>query len=89
MDVEITRIVENVVKFVGSEKNILAVKRCKTRLRLKLKDKKSVDIGQFKKLEYILGIVETKEQFQIIIESQKATELIQEFNRVYKMKINK
>jgi len=86
MEKEFVKSVEDILSFIGSKENILSVGRSKTRLRLNLKDKKKVDIGQFKKVDGVLGIVETKEQFQIILEPQKAKVLIQEFNKVYELK---
>jgi len=85
MEREFTKVVEDIFTYVGTQENILSVGRCKTRLRLNLKDKKKVDVGQFKKVEGILGIVETKEQFQIIIDPKRAKVLIQEFNEIYKI----
>ena len=83
---EFTETVEAIFSLVGSEENVVSVSRCKTRLRLNLKDKKKVDIGQFKKVEGVLGVVETKEQFQIIIKPESAKDLIKEFNEFYNMK---
>ena len=85
MDVEFTKAIEDIFKFVGSQENILSVGRCKTRLRLNLKDNKKVDVGRFKNVEGVLGIVETKEQVQIIIEPPKANELIQKFKKAYEI----
>jgi len=86
MDMEVTKTVEDILNFIGTEKNILSVKRCKTRLRLNLKNKKIVDVGKFKRVDGVLGIVETKDQFQIILEPQKANGLIQEFNKALERK---
>lgn len=84
MGEEFTKVIEEILNFVGSKENILSVGKSKTRLRLNLKDKNKVDVGQFKKVDEVLGIVETKDQFQIILKPQKATVLIQEFIRVIK-----
>ena len=83
---EFTKAVEDIFNLIGSEENVVSVSRCKTRLRLSLKDKKKVDIGQFKKVEGVLGVVETKDQFQIIKEPQIAKGLIQEFKEFYDIK---
>lgn len=86
MGTEFTNVTEEIFRIVGTKENILSVGKCMTRLRLKLKDKKKVDIGIIKGVEGILGVVETQEQLQLIIEPQKARGLINEFIQVYKIK---
>ena len=83
---EITKSVEDIFSFLGYKENILSIRKCSTRLRLNLADNKIADIGQLKKVDGVLGIVETREQFQIIIHSRKAKSLINEFIKVYKIK---
>ncbi|WP_238918983.1 PTS transporter subunit EIIB [Clostridium sp. YIM B02555] len=86
MNTELTKSAEDILGFIGYEDNIVSVGNCTTRLRLNLRDKRKVDVGQFKKVEGVLGIVETKEQLQIILEPKKAKNLITEFKKVYEFK---
>ncbi|AJH01199.1 PTS transporter subunit IIB [Clostridium beijerinckii] len=78
------KIARELFNLVGSEENILCVENCMTRLRLRLKDTKKVDVGILKKIESVRGIVETREQFQIIIDGTAARILISEFINIYK-----
>ncbi|WP_026888432.1 PTS transporter subunit EIIB [Clostridium beijerinckii] len=86
MITDFSKIARELFNLVGSEENILFVENCTTRLRLRLKDTKKVDVGILKKIEGVRGIVETREQFQIIIDSIVAKILISEFINIYKIK---
>ncbi len=82
MSAEFTKVAKNIFHTVGANENILSVENCITRLRLVLRDKKSVDISTFKSLRGILGVVETTEQLQIIMEPRKAKRIINEFIKI-------
>lgn len=86
MGTDFNKVAKDIFNFVGSEENIILVGNCMTRLRLKLKDRKKVNISDFRRVEGVLGVVETQEQLQIIIEPQKAKSLISEFIKVSKAK---
>ncbi|MDR3593519.1 PTS transporter subunit EIIB [Clostridium sp.] len=83
---ELTKSAEDIFGFLGYAENILSIGKCSTRLRLNLVDKKIVDISQFKKVDGVLGVVETREQLQIIMQPKKAKSLINEFIKIYKIK---
>ncbi|CUU50098.1 PTS transporter subunit EIIB [Clostridium beijerinckii] len=84
MNTEFGKIARELFDLVGSEENILFVENCMTRLRLRLKDTKKVDVGILKKIESVRGVVETREQFQIIIDNTVAKILISEFINIYR-----
>lgn len=86
MKSELAKSAENILNFLGCEENILSVENCITRLRLKLVDNKIVDISEFKKIDGVLGVVETRDQLQIIMHPAKANDLINEFFNAYKIK---
>jgi phosphotransferase system IIB component len=79
---EFTKVARKIFYTVGAKENILSIGSCITRLRLILKDKKNVDISTFKSLKGILGVVETSEQLQIIMEPRKAKKIINEFIKI-------
>ncbi len=82
MSAEFTKVARKIFNTVGAKENILSIENCITRLRLILRDKKSVDISTFKSLKGILGVVETSEQLQIIMEPRKAKRIINEFIKI-------
>ncbi|MBN7574232.1 MULTISPECIES: PTS transporter subunit EIIB [Clostridium] len=84
MNTDFDKIARELFDLVGSEENILFVENCMTRLRLRLKDTKKVDVGILKKIESVRGVVETREQFQIIIDNTVAKILISEFINIYR-----
>ncbi len=49
MNTDFDKIARELFDLVGSEENILFVENCMTRLRLRLKDTKKVDVGILKK----------------------------------------
>lgn len=79
---EFTKVARKIFNTVGAKENILSIENCITRLRLILRDKKSVDISTFKSLKGILGVVETSGQLQIIMEPRKAKRIINEFIKI-------
>ena len=84
MTTDFSKIARDIFNLIGSEENVLFVENCMTRLRVRLKDTKKVDVGILKNIEGVRGIVETREQFQIIIDSIVAKRLIGEFINIYK-----
>ncbi|MCI1857452.1 MAG: PTS trehalose transporter subunit IIBC [Sporolactobacillus sp.] len=59
--------VEKIIRAVGGAENILAVTHCITRLRFSLKDEKSVNLAELKKIDLVKGTVSTNGQFQVVI----------------------
>ena len=62
-----TEMAKEVLKNVGGLENITHVTHCATRLRISYKDINSVDIGALRKLEGVSGVVNKKNQIQLII----------------------
>jgi phosphotransferase system IIB component len=85
MNIEFNKAAEEIFNFVGSKENILSVGTCITRIRLNLRDNKKANIGSLKKVDGVLGVVETKEQFQIIIEHKKAEGIISNFTKILEL----
>ncbi|MFD1065824.1 PTS transporter subunit EIIC [Oceanobacillus locisalsi] len=60
------RMAEDILAYVGGEKNIKRVAHCMTRLRLSLKDDSKTDLQALKKVDGVMGVVED-ETLQIVI----------------------
>lgn len=86
MGAEFTKAAEEILAFLGDVKNILSVEKCSSRLKLKLIDKNVVNVSKFKEVDGVLGVVETREQLQIVISPKKSKGLINEFNKIYNIK---
>lgn len=86
MEEELVKSAEDILEILGHKDNIKSVISCTTRLRVSLKEPKRVNVGLFKRVHGVLGIVEIKDQFQIIIELSNARELINKFMEVYEMR---
>ena len=61
------QLIEDILKYVGDVKNISSATHCMTRLRLTLKDNSLVDEANLKKVDGVLGVVNSASQTQIII----------------------
>ena len=55
-----------ILKYVGTEKNVAQLEHCSTRLRFTLNDQKKVDEDKLKAVPGVMGVVRSN-QFQIII----------------------
>ena len=55
-----------ILKYVGTEKNVAHLEHCSTRLRFTLNDQKKVDEDKLKAVPGVMGVVRSN-QFQIII----------------------
>lgn len=58
---------KEIVAKLGGEENITKLFHCATRLRFDLKDKSTVDLESMKKIQGVLGVVESAGGIQIII----------------------
>lgn len=61
------RTIKGILQQVGGKENIKDAYHCMTRLRLQLKDQKSVKSDELKKVEGVLGLAESNGELQIII----------------------
>ncbi|KAI4447870.1 PTS system beta-glucoside-specific EIIBCA component [Eubacterium plexicaudatum ASF492] len=73
-----TEFCEQILEKVGGKDNISNALHCMTRLRLNLKDRSKIDIGEVKGIKGVLGAQFSGEQFQIII-GQHVSEVYPEF----------
>ena len=62
-------VANQILKLVGTEKNVVSVIHCATRLRFKLRDNKKANKVEIEKIEGILSVVESGGQFQVVIGS--------------------
>lgn len=60
-------LVKKIILLVGGKENIIGATHCFSRLRLTLKDYSVVDEKEIEKLDGVMGISKTADQFQIII----------------------
>ncbi|MBU3217342.1 PTS transporter subunit EIIC [Clostridium estertheticum] len=75
-------IAKNLVELVGGKSNIISVINCMTRCRLQLKDSLKARIGEIKKSEGVLGIVETDGELQVIYGPGKVNKITDEVNKI-------
>ena len=86
MSEEVTKMAEEIFQLVGPKENILSVKNCVTSLKLKLKDKKKVDVGVLRRVEGVSGIIETQDQLEVVILHRNSKDVVAEFIKVSGMK---
>ena len=72
------RIAEEVLESIGGKDNVYGNATCMTRLRITVKDKVAVDVGRIKKIEGVLGIVES-DTIQIVFGPGKVNKVGAEF----------
>ncbi|WP_252236608.1 PTS transporter subunit EIIC [Clostridium sp. CH2] len=72
------KIAQDVLNAVGGKDNILSNETCMTRLRITTKDYSKVDLLVIKKIEGVLGVVES-ETLQIVFGPGKVTKIGSEF----------
>jgi len=62
-----TKVSKEIIKYIGGKDNIDNVVHCATRLRFKLEDESKVDEDSLKKVDKVVGVHSTPNQYQIII----------------------
>ena len=67
-------LVIKIIEKLGGKENILSVENCMTRLRVNIKDIKQVNIAEIKKLEGVLGVVES-DGVQVVVGPGKSAKL--------------
>lgn len=60
---------KQIISLVGGEKNIVSLVHCATRLRFELKDEKKADKEALNKLPYVMQVVISGGQYQVVIGS--------------------
>lgn len=74
--------IKSISSSLGGRSNIIRCGHCMTRLRLTLKDNNIVELEAIKRIEGVLGIVESDDQLQIILgpgKAQSAAEMMQQW----------
>lgn len=72
---------EKLLSLLGGKENILGNAACMTRLRISVRDLSIVDIEAIKKVDGVLGVVES-ETLQIILGPGKVNKALEEFSRL-------
>ncbi|WP_270566707.1 PTS transporter subunit EIIC [Clostridium beijerinckii] len=75
------------VELVGGKDNVKSVTNCMTRCRFELNNFSKANIEAIKKSEGVLGIVETKEQLQVIYGPGKVNKVTEEVKKVVGTKV--
>ncbi|WP_019612824.1 PTS N-acetylmuramic acid transporter subunit IIBC [Psychromonas ossibalaenae] len=73
--------IDQLMQLIGGQANVRSCGNCMTRLRLTLKDDSLAEQDAIKKLGGVLGVVESDDQFQIILgpgKAQQASEMMNE-----------
>ncbi|WP_211745655.1 PTS transporter subunit EIIC [Paenibacillus sp. Marseille-Q4541] len=61
------KMAKSIIENVGGQDNIIGLEHCMTRLRFQLKDHSKVDEENLKSMEGVAGVVDTPNQYQVII----------------------
>lgn len=75
------QISEQLVGFLGGTSNIASNTACMTRLRVGIKDVSKVDVQGIKKVEGVLGVVES-DTIQIVFGPGKVNKVLDEFYQI-------
>lgn len=78
--VDYEKIAEEIVKEVGGVDNIDRLVHCATRLRFSLNDDSIVDENKVERISGVMGVVKSKQQFQVIVGGDKVNEIYQLIN---------
>jgi len=71
-----------ILKVFGGQENITAASFCMTRLRLTAVDKAQVDTNELKKIDGVLGLVESSGQFQVVLGPGVVNKVAAEFTNI-------
>ncbi|WP_277409371.1 PTS glucose/sucrose transporter subunit IIB [Lacrimispora xylanisolvens] len=72
---------EELLSLLGGKTNITSNAACMTRLRIGVKDLSKVDLEQLKKVEGVLGVVESN-TLQIVFGPGKVNKVLEEFYKL-------
>ncbi len=75
------------VELVGGKDNVKSVTNCMTRCRFELNNFSKANVEEIKKSEGVLGIVETKEQLQVIYGPGKVNKVTEEVKKIVGTKV--
>lgn len=72
---------KQILKLVGGKNNVSEIVSCMTRLRLTIKDDSKVNVDALKKLDGVLGVVQS-ETLQVVLGPGKVTKVAQIFAKL-------
>ncbi len=75
---------KEIVNLLGGEDNIISAVNCMTRGRFVLKDKSKINIAELEQKDYVLGLNDAGDQYQIILGPGNAQKTITAINEQYK-----
>lgn len=78
-----TQLAENIIKLVGSQKNIKSLRHCITRLRFELYDELNADTDAINSLDGVITVVKASGQYQVVIGNEVA-DVYEEINNQLK-----
>ncbi len=77
-----------IVSLLGGEVNIISVVNCMTRARFVLKDKSKIDADALKQKDYVLGLNDAGDQYQVIVGPGNAQKIVTIINEQYNFNHN-
>lgn len=74
---------KEIVNLLGGEQNIIKAVNCMTRARFILKDKNLINVSELEQKDYVLGLNDAGEQYQIILGPGNAQKTVTKINELY------
>ncbi len=65
-----------IVALLGGEENIVSAVNCMTRARFVLKDKSKINVSELKEKDYVLGVNDAGDQYQVIVGPGNAQKIV-------------
>lgn len=81
------QIAQQIYTIVGGKENITQLSHCMTRLRLGLNNKGAININDIKKIEGVMGVVESGDELQIILGPGRVNKVTAEFGEISGLQI--
>lgn len=82
MAVKNDRLTSEILENVGGKGNVASITNCMTRVRMTFKDNSKVSTENLKKIEGVMGVVESSGQYQIVVGPGTSTKIAQELEKV-------
>lgn len=74
---------KKLIELVGGKENVVSLINCMTRCRFTLKDRSLVNEEELKQQDFVLGIHEEGEQYQVIVGPGNAAKMVQKINDLH------
>lgn len=81
MSSRIREISDGILGGVGGKDNIINFDNCMTRVRIILKDRSKLDKAKLKKMEDVIGIIESGRQVQVVVGPSVATKVVEHMRK--------